>query len=87
MYFGITIWRDALGQNFIVILKLLHRKHVVEPDICVPIQHLLYSRGKCRKTLIDFGDRRTFWMHSNFRPAVWDSSTRALSAGRVREVV
>ena len=80
-----------MGRNFLVILRFLHKNHVVEPEICVLIQHLLqhllYSRGKCRKTLTDVGELRTFWMHTDFRPAVWHSSTRALAAILVRAVV
>jgi len=75
------------GKNFLVILRFLHKNHLVEPEICVLIQYLLYSRGKCRKTLIGLGDRMTFWMYIDPRPAVWHSSTRVLAATRVRAVV
>ena len=48
------------GAKVFVILRFLHKNHVVEPKMCALIQHLFYSRGKCRKSLFDLGHRRTF---------------------------
>jgi hypothetical protein len=53
----------------LVILRFLHKNHVVEPKICVLIQYLLYSRGKCQKNLNWF-----WWLH-DLLDAYWPSAS------------
>jgi hypothetical protein len=51
--FQSDIRRCTLKRNFLLPLGGLHVKHAVQRGIWVPTQHLLWDRGKPRKTLIE----------------------------------
>jgi hypothetical protein len=57
----------------------LHERHAVQRGIWVPTQHLIWDRGKPRKTLIELAGRRTFRMRTEFQPAVRHLNTQALT--------
>jgi hypothetical protein len=47
-------------------LRGLHVKHTVQRGIWVPTQHLLWDKGKPRKTLIEMAGRKTFGIQTDF---------------------
>jgi hypothetical protein len=44
----------------------LHVKQAVQRGIWTPTQHLLWNRGKPRKTLIELTSHMTFWMQTDY---------------------
>jgi hypothetical protein len=52
-----------------LILEGLLERYAVQREIWVPMQHLLYDRGKPRKTLIELPGRRIGTIE--IYPAVW----------------
>jgi hypothetical protein len=65
--FQSDIRRGALRQKlFMLPLGRLRVKHAEQHRIWVPTQHLLWDKGKPRKTLIELAGHRTFQMQTDF---------------------